>query len=189
MAVVSRTAIDRELTKQLKAGNRLNAITRDQKTQYLAAWERKQRFEKLYSDGIAENLDAEELLPYTEAIAREQAIMVKLLAAMGVTPRNHQREELSDEIYKQLDAKGLHGPVFDDLADRYLKLWDAFQDANQSLVERGRSYLAISSTGKQYEKDNSASKDIVSLERAMREVLGSMDITVEGYAGQDDDEL
>lgn len=151
-----------QLVKQLREAGEKNAVTLDLVDKYMEA--------------------REEHLP---------EVMAAILDILRISPKQKRRKEIEKEIRTQLEQRGLTGPVWEDKIDRFLRLWDAFQEANKSLKERGRTYITISSAGKEYEKDNSAAKDIVTFAKAMEDALTAMDITVKGYAeaAEDDDEL
>lgn len=166
-----RAALRRALAKRI---TEIDAVSKDLIEQYLDSRERLD--EAKYDDDSA-------------AISTELANMARILSMLGVSQRSKRRDELEDAIREQLKAKSLSGAVFEDKVNQFLSLWDAFQDANESLNTRGRSYITISSSGKEYEKDNSATRDIVSLAKAMQDLLDDLEITVNGYTSPDDDEL
>ena len=181
---ITRTAVKKALLLRLEKNGLLDAEKRDLVEQYLQARDRLGKLNETFEDA-----EDEAISQGTDAIAKETATMVRLLDAMGLTPESKRRKEIEQEIRDQLKAKGLKGPVFDDRVAQFMALWDAFQDANKNLKERGRSYFTTSSSGKVYEKDNTASRDIVTLAKAMQDLLDNMEITVKGYTNPDDDEL
>lgn len=181
---ITRTAVKKALLLRLEKNGLLDAENRDLVEQYLQARDRLGKLHETFEDA-----EDEAISQGTDAIAKETATMVRLLDAMGLTPESKRRKEIEQEIRDQLKAKGLKGPVFDDRVAQFMALWDAFQDANKNLKERGRSYFTTSSSGKVYEKDNTASRDIVTLAKAMQDLLDNMEITVKGYTNPDDDEL
>ncbi len=152
--------IKRQLLKDLKAAGKKNAVTIDLVDQYIDA--------RVNEDPVA---------------------MAAILNALQISPKTKRRQELETSIRDQLQIKGLSGPIFEDRIDSFLRIWDAFQEANRHLNERGRTYEAVSSAGKLYEKDNAASKDIVSMAKAMQDALDWLGVTVEGFADPEDDEL
>lgn len=191
MAKKGRAAIKKQLTAQLEQAGRLDAVTRDLVAEYLDARDRLEAAKAAYADANDDRMTVapDRLEFYQRQIARETGNLAKLAEMLGTTPCSAKRASIKAELEAQLLAKDLKGPVFDDYVQRFMMLWDAFQEAVKCLHERGRSYMTTASTGKIYEKDNSAVKDMVSLSRAMKEVLEVLEITVEGYADADDDEL
>ena len=181
-----RAKLKRDLIAQLEAMGRNTPYHSDLVTLYLDSRERLIDAQIEYDQGREAGLDPSELNQASEAINLEAENMANLMALLMVSPRSARRAQLEAEIRKQLDAKGLKGPVFEDRIDQFLKLWDAFQEANKSLVSRGRTYFTVSSAGKEYEKDNAACKDLVTLAKAMEDILDSLDITVHGYTEPDD---
>lgn len=180
----TRAAVKKALLERLKQMNACDAVNKDLLEQYLDARDRLMQLEDAYIDRWNEYDEAE-----TNKIATEIANMAKIMNAMGLNETTKRREEIEAEIREQLQAKGLGGPVFEDRISQFLALWDAFQEANKSLRERGRSYFTTSSSGKLYEKDNTASRDIVTFAKAMQDALDNLEITVKGYTNPDDDEL
>jgi hypothetical protein len=181
---ITRAAVKKALLLRLERNGLLDAENLDLVEQYLQARDRLGKLNETFEDA-----EDEAISQGTDAIAKETATMVRLLDVMGLTPESKRRKEIEQEIRDQLKAKGLKGPVFDDRVAQFMALWDAFQDANKNLKERGRSYFTTSSSGKVYEKDNTASRDIVTLAKAMQDLLDNMEITVKGYTNPDDDEL
>ena len=180
----TRAAVKKALLERLRQMNVCVAANKDLLEQYLDARDRLMKLENDYTDRWDEYDENG-----TNGIALEIANMGKLMDTMGLNETTKRREKIEAEIREQLQAKGLGGPVFEDRISQFLALWDAFQEANKSLRERGRSYFTTSSSGKQYEKDNTASRDIVTFAKAMQDALDSMEITVKGYTKPDDDEL
>lgn len=180
----TRAAVKKALLERLKQMNACDTANKDLLEQYLDARDRLMKLENDYTDRWDEYDENG-----TNGIALEIANMGKLMDTMGLNETTKRREKIEAEIREQLQAKGLGGPVFEDRISQFLALWDAFQEANKSLRERGRSYFTTSSSGKQYEKDNTASRDIVTFAKAMQDALDSMEITVKGYTNPDDDEL
>lgn len=180
----TRAAVKKALLERMKKMNACDAANKDLLEQYLDARDRLMKLEDAYTDKWDEYDENG-----TNGIASEIANMAKIMTAMGLNETTKRREKIEAEIREQLQAKGLGGPVFEDRISQFLALWDAFQEANKSLRERGRSYFTTSSSGKLYEKDNTASRDIVTFAKAMQDALDSMEITVKGYTNPDDDEL
>lgn len=183
-----RARLKRDLIAQLEPIGRKTPWHTDLVELYLDSRERLIDAQIEYDQGREAGLEPSELTQASEAINREAENMANVMALLMVSPRSARRAQLEAEIRKQLDAKGLRGPVFEDRIDQLLKLWDAFQEANKSLVSRGRTYFTVSSAGKEYEKDNAACKDLVTLAKAMEDILDSLDITVQGYTEPDDKE-
>lgn len=180
----TRAAVKKALIERLKNQNAYDAANRDLMEKYLDARDRLEQLEETYGDRWEEHDEAG-----TNRIATEIANIEKLLRAMGLNNETKHRGKIEEEIREQLQAKGLSGPVFEDRISQFMALWDAFQEANKSLRERGRSYFTTSSSGKMYEKDNTASRDIVTFAKAMQDALDNLEITVKGYTNPDDDEL
>lgn len=183
-AKTTRNSIKKALMSRLDAAGNRDAVTEDLVEQYLTARDRLESLKLDYADALEEAA-----VEGTTKIATEISNMARILSMLSLTPQSKRREQIENEMREQLKAKGLKGPVFEDRIAQFMALWDAFQEANNSLLERGRSYITISSSGKTYEKDNTATRDIVTFAKAMQDALDSMEITVKGYTNPDDDEL
>lgn len=181
----TRAAVKKALLERLKKIESCDAANKDLVEQYLDARDRLEKWRDEYAMMDAEDIAENGMI----GISQEVANMAKIMNLMGITETSRRREKIEAEIREQLQAKGLKGPVFEDRIAQFMALWDAFQEANKSLRERGRSYFTTSSSGKLYEKDNTASRDIVTFAKAMQDALDNLEITVKGYTNPDDDEL
>lgn len=181
---ITRESLEKALTKRAKAHGGLDAIKKDAIEQYLKAHDRMEDA-MLRRNEAASN---DSILTCEMNIGAVMKQMEACLSIIGETPAGKRREDFEAEIRDQLDQRGLRGPVFDEGISRVLSLWDAFQEANRSLRERGRSYITISSSGKEYEKDNSATRDIVTLARAVQDALNDLGVSAREYVGVDEDD-
>lgn len=181
-----RAAIRRDMTAQLERLGKNTPCNKDLVEQYLDSRERYLDAKREYERGREAGLPPSELTEESGAMNREAENMERFHGILGVGPRSDRRAGLEEEIRTQLAAKGMKGPVFEDRIDQFLALWDAFQEANRSLAARGRTYTTTSSAGKEYEKDNAACRDIVSLAKAMQDILGDLEVNVRGYTELDE---
>lgn len=150
------SAIRRQLLKDLKSNGTKNAVTCDLVEKYIQAW-----------------------------LNEDTPTMAAILNALQVSPKTARRKKLEEEIRDQLAIKEMKGEIWEDRIEIFLKIWDAFQEAHRFLNEKGRVYMTISASGKEYEKDNAAAKDLVTYEKSMRDMLDSFDINISGYADPD----
>ena len=186
----TRKALWKDLAWQVLGGKpgegRLNSVTGDLIDQYLDARERLIDCTEAIREAREQGLAPEETQELEATANATTMAMAAILDQLRVMPKSTRRQELEEEILGQLRTRGLVSEVFADRVDQFLKLWDAFQDAVKSLAGRGRTYFTISSAGKTYEKDNSASKDMVTLAKAMGDILDELGVTVDGYADAED---
>ena len=191
MTASDRKKIRASLIKQLNAAGKKNPVTMDLVEEYMEEWDRlknlRWHYQTLQEQGMT--VEDAEIAELSTQISEALTGMTNVLNQLLISPKSKHRAAMEQEIRSQLEHKGLKGDIFDDRIDAFLKLWDAFQDACTSLNTRGRTYFTISSSGKNYEKDNSASKDIVTLAKSMGDILSELDVTVDGYADPEEDEL
>lgn len=190
MAKDNRKAIRKDLLAQLAAKNYSTPMAKDLVDRYLEARDRMLKAQAVYAEmDSVEDADPEALAEVGRDIDSAIMSMTAILTALQVTPASSRRAALENQIRAQLAARQLSGDLFEDKIDQFMKLWDAFQDANRSLLERGRTYFTVSSAGKNYEKDNSATKDLVSFAKAMQDILDSIGVNIKGWADPEDNEL
>lgn len=183
--------VKRDLREQLKAKGAWNAVSADLVEEYLDARNRLADAKREYGALVDAGMSAadEASIALCQSMAQCMKTMTDILGALQIAPVTERRARIEAEMREQLAVRGLTGSVFEDRIATFLKLWDAFQDANSSLTARGRTYITISSAGKQYEKDNAAAKDVVALAKAMGDILSELKITVDDFAEPDDGEL
>lgn len=187
---ITRAVLKKSLKSRAEASGGFDDIKKDAIENYLDARERMFEAVERRKRMVVCDAESEELLTCDRSITAALSQMEISLSLLGETPASKRRQGFEDEIRLQLEQKGLRGPVFDERIAQVLALWDAFQDANRSLRERGRSYVTVSSSGKEYEKDNSATRDIVTMAKAIQDLLNDLGVSVKDYSGDgEDDEL
>lgn len=98
---------------------------------------------------------------------------------------------VKESLLKQLKNKGANVEIYTSLVDDYIFLWKQERAMQKDIRERGRTYSAISASGKEYEKNNPSVKDALLYNKqmvAILEALGLNTKTVTGGAGDDADE-
>ncbi len=80
--------------------------------------------------------------------------------------------------------------IFRDLIDRYIYFRRLEIEMQRDVSERGLSYLSVSSTGKEYVKDNPSIKNAIMYNKQCLEILKQLDLTtktVDTDTADDDD--
>lgn len=94
------------------------------------------------------------------------------------------------DLLDQLKAKGADMLIFRDLIDRYIYFRRLEIEMQRDVSERGLSYLSVSSTGKEYFKDNPSIKNAIMYNKQCLEILKQLDLTtktVDTDTADDDD--
>lgn len=94
------------------------------------------------------------------------------------------------DLRNQLKAKGADVLIFRDLIDRYIYFRRLEIEMQRDVSERGLSYLSVSSTGKEYVKDNPSIKNAIMYNKQCLEILKQLDLTtktVDTDTADDDD--
>ena len=100
--------------------------------------------------------------------------------------------KIKRDLLDQLKAKGADVLIFRDLIDRYIYFRRLEIEMQRDVSERGLSYLSVSSTGKEYVKDNPSVKGAVMYNKQCLAILSQLDLspkTVVVPSGEDDDDL
>lgn len=95
-----------------------------------------------------------------------------------------------EDLIEQLRAKGADVAIFEDLIERYLFYRKQEIKMQQDIKKNGLCYKAISSTGKEYMKDNPSIKHAVMYNKQCLAILAQLDLspkTVQSRDGEDDD--
>lgn len=94
------------------------------------------------------------------------------------------------DLLDQLKAKGADVLIFRDLIDRYIYFRRLEIEMQRDVSERGLSFLSVSSTGKEYVKDNPSIKNAIMYNKQCLEILKQLDLTtktVDTDTADDDD--
>lgn len=98
--------------------------------------------------------------------------------------------KIKRDLRDQLKAKGADVLIFRDLIDRYIYFRRLEIEMQRDVSERGLSYLSVSSTGKEYVKDNPSIKNAIMYNKQCLEILKQLDLTtktVDTDTADDDD--
>ncbi len=101
-------------------------------------------------------------------------------------------KKVRDDLILQLKAKYADINVFIDLIDRYMFFRSLELEMQRDIKERGLSYPSVSSTGKEYQKDNPSVKNAIMYNKQCLAILGQLELspkTIEIPNDADDDDL
>lgn len=101
------------------------------------------------------------------------------------------REQIKESLLQQLRAKGADTYFYRDLVEKYMVLWDNVEEMMEDIRVRGRRYVSISVSGKEFEKDNMSMKMVPQYLKQMQSLLSDMGISPDKIVqeGADDDAL
>lgn len=97
--------------------------------------------------------------------------------------------KLRKSLIAQLEAKDADVDCFIDLVDSYIYYTEKEREMQTDIEERGLYFDAISSTGKEYVKDNPSIKNAVMYNKQRLAILSQLGLTTENVEGDSDDEL
>jgi phage terminase small subunit len=92
-------------------------------------------------------------------------------------------------LIQQLEKKGACLAHFIGLIDDYCWYYDQVDAMKKDIIARGTTYMAVSSVGKEYEKDNPNVKVLPTYTRQMLQILKDLDLTTDSVIADEDDEL
>lgn len=100
-------------------------------------------------------------------------------------------KKVKDSLLKQLKDKGADVEIYRSLVEDYIWLWKQERIMQKDIMQRGRTYMAVSASGKEYEKNNPSVKDALLYNKQMVAILDALGLstkTVTGGAGDDANE-
>lgn len=98
-------------------------------------------------------------------------------------------KQIKSSLLSQLKSKGAEVDHFVSLVEDYVWMWEQIQEMQKDIIERGRHFSAISSQGKEYEKENPAVKDAILYSKQMLSLLKELDLSTDNCPGGDDNKL
>ena len=87
------------------------------------------------------------------------------------------RERVRESLIEQLRLRGTDTDLNLSLVDDYMSYFDEERKALKSLAEKGDTFKAISSTGKEYDKENPAVRNLEVFNRRMIDILKILNVT------------
>lgn len=98
-------------------------------------------------------------------------------------------DEIKRSLIEQLEAKGASIECFADLVDAYIFYTKMERKMQSDIRKRGLSFKAVSSTGKEYTKDNPSIKNAVMYNKQRLAILAQMGLNIKNIECDCDDEL
>ena len=103
-------------------------------------------------------------------------------------------KEIKESLIEQLKVKGADVTLYRALIDDYMWFYKQERQMQTDINKRGRSYKAISSVGKEYEKDNPSVKNALLYNRQMVTILDALGLNTKTVVskkvgGDADDDL
>lgn len=101
-----------------------------------------------------------------------------------------KKSRVKDSLIAQLQAMGADTPVFLDLVDKYMAMWDTVDAMQADIRSRGLFYSYEGANGQTITKDNPNVKLMPGYIRQMQSLLHDMGITTDNIlTGDGDDTL
>ena len=98
------------------------------------------------------------------------------------------QKRVRESLIKQLEAKGAKVDCFLDLVESYMFYTKKEREMQKDINARGLSFLATSSTGKVYMKDNPSIKNAVMYNKQRLAILDKLGLTIEKVESGDTDD-
>ncbi|MFA9381295.1 MAG: P27 family phage terminase small subunit [Acetanaerobacterium sp.] len=99
------------------------------------------------------------------------------------------KKKIRDALLVQLKNKGADLSHFVSLVDDYVFCWEQEKAMQKDIKTNGSKYIATSSAGKMYEKENSAVKNAILYNKQMLVILKELGLCTDQVTDPDDDEL
>lgn len=97
-------------------------------------------------------------------------------------------DSIRASLIEQLQSHGADVDLYRGLIDDYCFFAGQLQEMRADIEQRGRSYKAISSTGKPYDKDNPSVVNALRYSQQMIKILQSMGLRLDTVAVKKNDE-
>jgi hypothetical protein len=91
-------------------------------------------------------------------------------------------------LINQLKNKGADAEHFLGLIDDYIWYFNQEKAAQKDIKIRGRTYMAVSASGNEYEKENPSVKESIMYNKQKLEILKQLGLTTNNVGAGDDDE-
>jgi phage terminase small subunit len=87
--------------------------------------------------------------------------------------------QVRTSLLGQLKAHGADIELMQSMVDDYCWLHQQVQEMKKDIKKRGRTYIAVSSTGKEYDKDNPSVTNILKYNTQMTRILQTLKLDAE----------
>lgn len=97
--------------------------------------------------------------------------------------------KIKESLIEQLTLKGADIDVYRDLIESYIFYTKLERQMQTDIKKNGLSYKAISSTGKEYNKDNPSVKNSIMYNKQRLAILSQMGLSIDKVESDVNDEL
>lgn len=97
--------------------------------------------------------------------------------------------KIRKSLLEQLEAKDAKVDCFIDLVDSYIYYTEKEREMQTDIEERGLYFDSVSSTGKEYIKDNPSIKNAIMYNKQRLAILNQLGLSIDNVDGDSDDEL
>lgn len=97
--------------------------------------------------------------------------------------------KIKESLIEQLTLKGADIDVYRDLIESYIFYTKLERQMQTDIKKNGLSYKAISSTGKEYTKDNPSVKNSIMYNKQRLAILSQMGLSIDKVESDVNDEL
>lgn len=98
------------------------------------------------------------------------------------------QKKIRESLINQLKAKDAEVDCFLDLVEAYIFYTKKEREMQADINKRGLSFKAVSSTGKEYEKDNPSIKNAVLYNKQRLAILEKLGLTIDKVESGDTDD-
>ena len=97
-------------------------------------------------------------------------------------------KNVKQSLIEQLENKGAKVDIYLSLIDDYMWFWKQEKEMQKDVKEKGRTYTAVSASGKDYEKNNPSVKDALLYSKQMVAILAALGLDTKTVTdGSEDD--
>ncbi|QXE19994.1 P27 family phage terminase small subunit [Clostridium sp. 001] len=98
-------------------------------------------------------------------------------------------KKIKESLIKQLKNKDANVEHFLGLIDDYIWYFNQEKAMQKDIKIRGRTYITMSASGNEYEKENPSVKNAVMYNKQKLAILKQLELTTDNVGSDDDDEL
>ncbi|MDL2324053.1 hypothetical protein LJC61_02725 [Ruminococcaceae bacterium OttesenSCG-928-A16] len=98
-----------------------------------------------------------------------------------------KREELRKDLLEKIESRWPESPMFIDLAEDYLSLWDDKRTLRNDIAKRGRKVTKYDSRGQKQIANNESIDQILKINTQMINIIKAIGLEPSLYASDDDD--
>lgn len=98
-------------------------------------------------------------------------------------------KQIRESLIEQLKSKEADVLHFESLVDDYVWYWKQEKAMQQDIKKKGRTYMAMSAAGKEFEKDNPSVKNATLYNKQKLSILKELGLTTETVISDDEDKL